>query len=174
VRDFTSFTEGQFGVARYATAGRNQRVRDDLAKKALCRKSFPRRSRRTAGPDRSVAKWRDLRFLPIPQPLQPEPPLSPCHPDRSEAKWRDLQCALRLSQILPGKQPGMNHPSNQAPPPNPMLPCLAADYLSGFVRTDGLGIAYLGAHEAAGPCFLCRKSTCGYLTLSGEPSSHSL
>jgi hypothetical protein len=24
------------------------------------------------------------------------------------AKWRDLQCALRLSQILPGKRPRMN------------------------------------------------------------------
>jgi hypothetical protein len=50
---------------------------------------------------------------PIPQPLQPESPLSPCHPDRSVAKWRDLQCALRLSQILPRKRSQMNHPLTQ-------------------------------------------------------------
>jgi hypothetical protein len=64
----------------------------------------------------SRPKWRDLLFLPFHLQLQLESPLSPCHPDRSEAQWRDLQCALRLSQILPGKGPGAtNSQSNPYP-----------------------------------------------------------
>src|SRR6202521_1691797 len=42
-------------------------------------------------PDRSEAKWRDLRFSQPAHLLLRETPHHPCHPDRSEAKWRDLQ-----------------------------------------------------------------------------------
>jgi hypothetical protein len=64
------------------------------------------------------AQWRDLRFLPIPQELRPESPLSPCHPDRSAAQWRDLQCALRLSQILPApSSPSLKHSNLSHPSP---------------------------------------------------------
>jgi hypothetical protein len=98
-----------------------------------------------------------------PQPLQPEPPLSPCHPDRSVAKWRDLQCALRLSQILPGKRLGGNQLSHAINPkdrttsfavsavPSGLWKSFRSLYRSGFVRTDGLRIAYLGAYVACGP-----------------------
>jgi len=54
-------------------------------------------------PGQSCAPENRPRSPPSTSKLQPEPPLSPCHPDRSVAQWRDLRCALRLSQILPGK-----------------------------------------------------------------------
>jgi hypothetical protein len=76
-------------------------------------------------PDRSAAKWRDLRFLAVLQPLQPEPPLSPCHPDRSVAKWRDLQCALRLSQIFPRSQSRMHHLFRIMPSPRNLISLVA-------------------------------------------------
>ena len=81
-----------------------------------------RPSQQNCHPDRSIAQWRDLLFLPAHSQLQLEPPLFPCHPDRSEAKWRDLQCALRLSQILPSKSPGGTNPQSN-PYPNPILQC---------------------------------------------------
>jgi hypothetical protein len=75
---------------------------------------------------------------PIPQPLQPESPLSPCHPDRSVAKWRDLQCALRLSQILPRKRSEMNHPLGIRPSPQPDFACRGCGTrLSNNINTTG-------------------------------------
>ena len=44
--------------------------------------------------------WRDLLFITrsIESEWKRRPSL--CHPDRSEAKWRDLRCASRPTRIL--------------------------------------------------------------------------
>jgi hypothetical protein len=97
-------------------------------------------------PERSAVEGPAVRRLilgnvfrkPIPQPLQPESPLFPCHPDRSVAKWRDLQCALRLSQIHPRKRSQRNHPLGIRPSPQPDFACRGCGTrLSNNINTTG-------------------------------------
>jgi hypothetical protein len=69
--------------------------------------------KKVTGFDRSVAKWRDLLFLPSSNHSHLS---SPSPLVVLSAKPRDLQCALRFSQILSAKRPGRIIP--QAPHPS--------------------------------------------------------
>jgi hypothetical protein len=134
---------------RYAPVGMTILLRVDYCFVA----SIPVSKELSSRPERSAVEGPAVRRLilgnvfrkPIPQPLQPESPLSPCHRpdrkwrDRSVAKWRDLQCALRLSQILPLKRSQMNHPLGIRPSPQPDFACRSGcgTRLSNNINTTG-------------------------------------